>query len=192
MLIKTEEDIVKVVKQDKWMMTILTAARSLDLPDWWVCAGFVRAKVWDTLHGFSNRTHLQDVDVVYYNKSDLSEETEKELESKLKSLLPKVPWSVKNEARMHLINDLSPYISSVDAISKFPETATALGLKLDDKNNIILTAPWGIEDLLALKIKPTPLFAEDSKLFGVYLERIEKKNWKLLWPGIEEIQGRNK
>lgn len=191
MLIKTEEDIVKVVKQDKWMMTILTAARSLDLPDWWVCAGFVRAKVWDTLHGFSNRTHLQDVDVVYYNKSDLSEETEKELESKLKSLLPKVPWSVKNEARMHLINDLSPYISSVDAISKFPETATALGLKLDDKNNIILTAPWGIEDLLALKIKPTPLFAEDSKLFGVYLERIEKKNWKLLWPGIEEIQGRN-
>lgn len=191
MLIKTEEDIVKVVKQDKWMMTILTAARSLDLPDWWVCAGFVRAKVWDTLHGFSNRTHLQDVDVVYYNKSDLSEETEKELESKLKSLLPKVPWSVKNEARMHLINDLSPYISSVDAISKFPETATALGLKLDDKNNIILTAPWGIEDLLALKIKPTPLFAEDSKLFGVYLERIEKKNWKLLWPGIEAIQGRN-
>ncbi|TFI47978.1 nucleotidyltransferase family protein, partial [Diaphorobacter sp. DS2] len=126
-----------------------------------------------------------------YNKSDLSEETEKELESKLKSLLPKVPWSVKNEARMHLINDLSPYISSVDAISKFPETATALGLKLDDKNNIILTAPWGIEDLLALKIKPTPLFAEDSKLFGVYLERIEKKNWKLLWPGIEAIQGRN-
>ncbi|USK39808.1 nucleotidyltransferase family protein [Cytobacillus firmus] len=191
MLIKTEEDIVKMVKQDKWMMAILTAAKSLDLPDWWVCAGFVRAKVWDTLHGFSKRTHLPDVDVVYYNKSDLSEETEKELESKLKYLLPKVPWSVKNEARMHLINDLSPYISSVDAISKFPETATALGLKLDDKNNIILTAPWGIEDLLALKIKPTPMFAEDSKLFGVYLERIEKKNWKLLWPGIEEIQGRN-
>lgn len=191
MLIKTEEDIVKVVKQDEWMMTILTAAKSLDLPDWWVCAGFVRAKVWDTLHGFSNRTHLPDVDVVYFNKSDLSEETEKELESKLKSLLPKVPWSVKNEARMHLINDLSPYISSVDAISKFPETATALGLKLDDKNNIILTAPWGIEDLLAFKIKPTPMFAEDSKLFGVYLERIEKKNWKLLWPGIEKTQGKN-
>ncbi|MCS0655581.1 nucleotidyltransferase family protein [Cytobacillus firmus] len=191
MLIKTEEDIVKVVKQDKWMMAILTAAKSLNLPDWWVCAGFVRAKVWDTLHGYSNRTHSPDVDVVYFNKSDLSEETEKELESKLKSLLPKVPWSVKNEARMHLINDLSPYISSVDAISKFPETATALGLKLDDKNNIILTAPWGIADLLALKIKPTPMFAEDSKLFGVYLERIEKKNWELLWPGIKEFQGRN-
>ncbi|EWG13054.1 nucleotidyltransferase family protein [Cytobacillus firmus] len=188
MQIKTEEDIVKLVTQDKWMMDILSAAKSLNLPDWWVCAGFVRAKVWDTLHGFRNRTHLPDVDVVYFNKSDLREETEKELESKLKSLLPQVPWSVKNEARMHLLNDLPPYTSSVDAISKFPETATALGLKLDDKCNVILTAPWGIEDLLSFKINPTPLFAEDSMLFEVFLQRVEKKNWKSIWPMLEEIQ----
>ncbi|KAF0820737.1 hypothetical protein KIS4809_0264 [Bacillus sp. ZZV12-4809] len=188
MQIKTEEDIVKLVKEDQWMMDILLAAKSLNLPDWWVCAGFVRAKVWDTLHGFRNRTHLPDVDVVYFNKNDLREETEKVLESKLKSLLPQVPWSVKNEARMHLLNDLPPYTSSVDAISKFPETATALGLKLDDKYNIILTAPWGIEDLLSFKINPTPLFAEDRKLFEVYLQRVTKKNWTSLWPMIEEIQ----
>lgn len=188
MQIKTEEDIVKLVTQDKWMMDILSAAKSLNLHDWWVCAGFVRAKVWDTLHGFRNRTHLPDVDVVYFNKSDLREETEKELESKLKSLLPQVPWSVKNEARMHLLNDLPPYTSSVDAISKFPETATALGLKLDDKCNVILTAPWGIEDLLSFKINPTPLFAEDSMLFEVFLQRVEKKNWKSIWPMLEEIQ----
>lgn len=95
MLIKTEKDIVNLVKSDEWMMDILSSASTLKLPDCWVCAGFVRAKVWDALHGFSKRTHLPDVDVIYFDKSDLSEETEKQLESKLLSLIPNVRWSVK-------------------------------------------------------------------------------------------------
>ncbi|WP_407681687.1 nucleotidyltransferase family protein [Pseudalkalibacillus salsuginis] len=38
----------------------------------------------------------------------------------------------QNEARMYLVKDIPPYISTVDAISKFPETATALGLKINE------------------------------------------------------------
>ena len=34
---------------------------------------------------------------------------------------------------------------SVDAISELPETATSLGGKLDEKDGIILTVPWGVE-----------------------------------------------
>ncbi|GLB61881.1 nucleotidyltransferase family protein [Cytobacillus sp. NCCP-133] len=188
MLIKTEKDIVDLVSEDEWMVAILYAAKSLNLPDWWVCTGFVRSKVWDALHGFSKRTHSPDVDVIYFDKSDLSEDTEKELESKLNSLMPEVPWSVKNEARMHIINDIPPYKSSKDAISKFPETATALGLTLGEQNEIILTAPCGIEDLLALKIKPTPYFTESEKLAEIYRQRIAKKSWKSIWPGVEAIQ----
>lgn len=44
--------------------------------------------------------------------------------------------------------------------SKLPETATALGEKLDEKDNIILTAPWGIRDVIHLEVKPTPFFLE--------------------------------
>ncbi len=50
MMLRTEADIIRLVKDDKWMMKVLTAAASLDLPDWWVCAGFVRSKIWDTMH----------------------------------------------------------------------------------------------------------------------------------------------
>ena len=46
---------------------------------------------------------------------------------------------------MHVVNNMPPYSSSVNAISKFPETATALGVTLDELNNVILTAPCGIE-----------------------------------------------
>lgn len=185
MKIENEQDIIQLVKDDAWMMDILQNAKALHLPDWWVCAGFVRSKIWDTLHGFTERTPLPDVDVIYFDKSNLGERAEKQLEQKLKGMNPGIPWSVKNEARMHIVNNIPPYTSSVDAISKFPETATALGLALDERNDVVLAAPCGIEDVLNLLVKPTPYFAETKERAEIYEERIAKKNWKSIWTKIE-------
>jgi uncharacterized protein len=176
-----EQEIIQLVNEDEWMMNILVTAKSLNLPDWWVCAGFVRSKIWDVLHGFSERTPLPDVDVIYFDKSNIEEAAEKKLEEKLRSMNPNIPWSVKNEARMHLVNDIPPYKSSVDAISKFPETVTALGVTLDDENKVVLTAPCGVEDLVNLVVKPTPYFGETEEGARIYEERIVKKNWKGIW-----------
>jgi uncharacterized protein len=181
MLIKTEKDIISLVEGDEWMMGILKTAKSLNLPDWWVCAGFVRTKIWDVLHGFDEKTCLPDVDVVYFDPANTSETVEKELEGKLRNQRPDIPWSVKNQARMHLINNLPPYSSSVDAISKFPETVTALGVKLDRMNQVILTAPCGIDDVINLVVNPTPYFFETEERMHVYQERVRKKNWESIW-----------
>ncbi|MFK9090815.1 hypothetical protein [Bacillus salipaludis] len=35
-----EEKIISLIKEDQWMMKILKAVKSLNLPDWWICAGF--------------------------------------------------------------------------------------------------------------------------------------------------------
>ncbi|RUQ27667.1 nucleotidyltransferase family protein [Peribacillus cavernae] len=163
------------------MMEILDTAKSLNLPDWWICAGFVRSKIWDVLHGFSERTTIPDIDVIYFDSINIDELEEKNFEEKLKSLIPNVPWSVKNEARMHVENNMPPYSSSVDAISKFPETATALGVKLDEKDNVIVTAPCGISDVINLEVKPTLYFTETEERVEIYEERIAKKNWKSTW-----------
>lgn len=180
-MLKNEENIVEIIRDDHLMMEILKAAQSLDLPDWWICAGFVRSKIWDTLHGFTKRTEIPDVDVIYFDEKDIDELTEKTFEEKLKVKLPGIPWSVKNEARMHAVNNILPYVSSVDAISKFPETATALGVKLDGNNNVILAAPCGIEDAINLVLKPTPFFTETPERAAIYHERILKKDWKSIW-----------
>lgn len=180
-MLKNEEDIIKIISDDDQMMEILRATKLLDLPDWWICAGFVRSKIWDTLHGFGERTPTPDVDVIYFDNEDISELTEKNLEDKLRNTLPNIPWSVKNQARMHLVNHIPPYDSSIDAISKFPETATALGIKLDERENIILTAPCGIEDVIQLEIKPTLFFTETKERVAIYEERIAKKNWQSVW-----------
>jgi uncharacterized protein len=82
---------------------------------------------------------------------------------------------------MHIKSNMPPYSSSVDAISKFPETATALGVKLDEKDNVILTAPYGISDVVNLEVKPTPFFTKTKERAEIYENRIAKKNWESIW-----------
>ncbi|WP_416148008.1 nucleotidyltransferase family protein [Salipaludibacillus sp. HK11] len=178
---KSEEDVIQLVKEDQWMMGILTVANSLNLPDWWVCAGFVRTKIWDKLHGYHERTPLADVDVIYFDRGNVNKSEEKKLEKQLTEILPNVPWSVKNQARMHMINNLPPYISSVDAIAKFPETVTALGVKLDKDERVVLTAPYGIEDVIDMEVRPTNFFKRTNERIDVYEQRMMKKNWKAKW-----------
>lgn len=181
-MLKSENDIIILIQQDEWMMELLMAVETLDLPDWWICAGFVRSKVWDTLHGLSDRTNLPDIDVIYYDEHNMTEEEEKRIEENLHILVPGIPWSVKNQARMHLRNQTSPYISSVDAIMKFPETATAVAVKLDRKRQVVLAAPLGIKDLIALEVKPTPFFMMTKNRLEIYRKRMENKGWTSTWP----------
>lgn len=181
MNLKNEQDILKLIREDEWMIGILATVRSLDLPDAWVCAGFIRSKIWDTLHGFTERTPMPDIDVIYFDDANLNESDEKELEQQLHKLHPNVPWSVKNEARMHLRHGIEPYISSVDAIAKFPETATSLGLKLDVNHDLILAAPNGVEDVLHLVVKPTAFFKRNQQRLEVFEKRVAEKNWQSIW-----------
>ncbi len=183
-MINEEKEIICLIKEDRWMMQLLKDAKSLNLPDWWICAGFVRSKIWDTVHNKCVRTSLPDIDVIYYNPDNTKELEEKKYENQLKSLRPNTPWSVKNQARMHLVNKMNPYTSSTDAISKFPETATALGVKLDEFDNVLLTAPWGTHDVLHLIVKPTPYFVETEERFQIFQDRVCKKNWISIWSRI--------
>lgn len=180
MSIKNEADLISAIKEDEWMMNILRVASTLKLPDWWICAGFIRSKVWDNLHHFNDRTPIQDIDVIYFDSKNNQEDVEKEYEKRLLTVLPSVPWSVKNQARMHELNKFNPFSSSTDGISHFPETATAIGIKLE-KGKLKLTTPVGIQDLVNLEVKPTVHYIKDEKLRAVYQNRIAKKDWKSNW-----------
>lgn len=186
----TEDDILDLIKNDEWMMDILKTAKSLNLPDWWIGAGFVRSKVWDHLHNYKTRTPVPDVDLIYLDKKDFSkgaeeaEKIEKSYEEQLNKLFPGVKWSVKNQARMHLLHNHKPYRSSTEALSYWVETATCVGVKLDDKNNLVLTAPRGVYDLVNLILRPAADFSKDT---GKFEERIENKKWLTKWPKLKVV-----
>jgi hypothetical protein len=183
----TKEGIIQLIKNDIWMMNVLSIAKTLNLPDWYIGAGFIRSKVWDTLHGYSKRTSLPDVDVIYLDKTDFTaseannESTKAEIsyEKKLKKLLPEVKWSVTNQARMHLFHDTAPYISSEKALSEWVETATCVGIRLDQNNQLVLSAPRGIDDLVNLILRPISNTPEKVAMFS---QRIKDKKWLEKWP----------
>ena len=83
--------IVERIEKDDWMMNVLQAVKTLDLPDWWICAGFVRSKIWDDQHGFNKRTPLSDIDVVYFDSENISKAIEKEYERVLHEQIPGLP-----------------------------------------------------------------------------------------------------
>jgi uncharacterized protein len=177
--LSTIDDILALIADDPWRMQVLRTARQLALPDWWIGAGFVRALVWDQLHGFVQPTRLADIDVLYFDQSSLDEKIEKEQEARLATLMPEIPWSVKNQARMHLSNGDAPYSSTEDALQYWLETPTAVAVKLDARDRLDMIAPYGAEDLLALKIRPT---ASGRQRPDEFLGRVTDKGWLASWP----------
>ncbi len=175
MNLSLDHELIRIIESDKWMIEILRLVRDMHLDDCWIGAGFVRNKVWDEKHG-KDRSALNDIDVIYYDKSNRTKEDGLQIENKLRTLLPKLNWSVKNQSRMHIRNGHEPYTSCYEAISFWPETATSVAVRLNFKNQIEYIAPYGLEDLFNLIVAPTPKFD-----LTTYKKRIQKKNWKEKW-----------
>ena len=177
----TEKDILDLIKRDTWMMDVLRVAGKLDLPDWVIGAGFVRNKVWDYLHGYNKlRVDTPDIDLVYYDPNGNSQEADEELSKNLNEETC-TNWEVVNEFYAHKWNSLSPYKSTEDAISQWPETATAIGVKLED-GELRLIAPYGTHDLVNLIIRPSPRFLGGTKIVR---ERAKQKKWLEKWPKLK-------
>lgn len=169
---------LKIVQEDKEIMELLQSVEKLELSDAWICAGVLRNKVWDTLS--EDLTAVNDIDVIYFDSTDLSLDAEKVLEEKLKSKLQNQPWSVKNQARMHLKSGFSPFNSSYDGVAHFPETPTAIAVRIFN-GELEVMAPYGLEDLFEMKVKPTPYYEKNTDYHNIYVERVRSKNWKESW-----------
>jgi len=172
--------IASIIAQDPVGMKQLRAARSLGLPDWCIAAGFVRNRVWDHLHDLEP-TPLADIDVLYYDASDLSRETEQAFEARLATLEP-APWQVRNQARMHLWKGLPQHKDTADSMIYWLETVTAVGVRLEADDSLTVIAPIGTDDLLGLKCRPT---AFGRSQLEEYKARIAAKRWRELWPKVE-------
>jgi len=182
-------DVLRLIADDSWRMRVLETVRALELSDCWVGAGFVRAMVWDWLHGHAESTPLDDVDVIFFDSARIDPVVESFHEQRLAMLWPAdrpiVPWSVKNQARMHLRNGDHPYTDTSDALCHWLETPTVVAVRMDDEGELEILAPLGVDDLLTLRIAPTP-HARKRRL-DAYRERVLAKPWVRQWPKLDLI-----
>lgn len=165
------------VRNDSGRMEALTVAAAQKLPDWCLAAGFVRNLVWDKLHDFSLSTDLNDIDLIYFDQEDVSVSRDQAIEGRLRDD-SQLPWSVKNQARMHDRNMDDPYTSTEDAMSFWVEVETAVGASLADDGEIILVTPFGVKPLFHHTITLNPKRPKRAE----FEARISSKRWLQTWP----------
>jgi hypothetical protein len=168
-----------IISGDRTRWRLLDVVRSVRLPDCWIAGGFVRSAVWDHLHGRTSSLS-GDVDVVWFDPERANPSEDRKIEAVLRTLDPSVEWSAKNQARMHVRNGDAPYASTTDALRCFPETATAIAVRRSEQDHCDVAAPFGLDDLFGLIVRPTPRFADDKR--QLYDSRIQAKRWLETWP----------
>ena len=174
--------IIELINQDPTRLKALSCVKRLNLPQCYLAAGFVRNLVWDYLHSKSENTHLNDVDVVYFNENETQADMYKEYEYQLTQLMPELNWQVRNQAVMHIRNEDNPYKSTLDAMSYWPEKETALAVrKLDDNEFECITA-FGFESLFNFCITHNP-----KRKKYVFEHRISSKGWLNIWPNLTVV-----
>jgi hypothetical protein len=177
----------RLVRSEPWLLGVLAAARACGAPDCWVGGGVLRDLVWDQLHGGFDPARVRDVDVAFYDPSDLTPEADQAVEATLRRLAPQVPWDAKNQAAVHLWYQrrfgyaVEPLRSAPDGVATWPETATAVAVRLDDNDQLQITAACGLEDLLQGVCRRNPRRVSVEW----YRHRVLAKQVATPWPNVQ-------
>lgn len=175
-----------ILRADPMRWDLLEVVRALDLPDSWIGAGFARNAVWDHLHQRPPSSPAGDVDVIWYDQRRADRAEDLEQEAILRAAMPEIAWSVKNQARMHQRNGDAPYASAVDAMRYWPETATAVAVRRLGPSSCHIAAPFGLDDLFSMILKPSPSFSGEKR--RIFEDRVRTKGWVELWPHLRIVE----
>ena len=175
-----ESDLVAILASDAVRMKALADVRAMALADGWIGAGFVRDAVWDQLHGRGPLHPAGDVDILWFDPAQSKPEIDRSLEIQLKQRCSTLLWSVKNQSRMNVRNGDAAYVCVADAMRHWPETATAVAVRLSEMGDLEINAPYGLDDLFDLRLVPTPYFVTSKH--HIFQQRILQKQWLKRYP----------
>jgi hypothetical protein len=154
----------------------------LALPDWYLGAGCIAQTGWNYAYGNDLNFGIRDYDVVYFDE-DLSQSAEDAVSARVRRELAdlNIVVDVKNQTRVHTWYggrfgyDVLPYTSTADAISTWPTTATAVGVRLGPAGTTVC-APYGVADLLNCIVRPNRVQITRE----IYSGKVDR--WTRQWP----------
>ncbi len=177
-----------ILCRSRLIQTALDGAEVLQAPQWHLGGGCVAQTVWNYLARHPLDADITDIDLVYFEPQDLSEQTEGRYIHRAEevSVDLAIPVDLKNQARVHLWYErrfgrrIRPYRSIEDAISHWPTTATCVGVTRC-AGQIEVCAPYGLADLFAMVVRPNKSQVSED----VYLRKTSR--WKQCWPQLQII-----
>ena len=177
-----------MVRRSPMLATVLERWADISLPDCWLVAGALAQTVWNDAFDLPPSQGISDIDLVYFDDGDLSEEAEARHSARVRAIFSDLSvWiDVKNEARVHLWYATKfgyathPYVSTEDAITTFPTTATSIGLQ-PRSNQLHLFAPYGLTDLFGLVVRANKKQITRS----IYEAKVTR--WLAQWPRLHVV-----
>ena len=157
-----EERLARILRDDPLIARTLRVAEGLGLPDWWLVSGAVYNTVWNAQTGRPSGYGIKDIDLFYFDGSDLSYEAEDAvIRTALPSFEPAPPVEIRNQARVHLWferhfgHPCRPLRSCRDSIAQFAAETHAIGIRTRS-GRLEIHAPFGTDPLLDLTLVPNP------------------------------------
>jgi uncharacterized protein len=160
-----QDRLTQVVRASPRLMRVLEIARDLGLPQWRIVSGAVYQSVWNALTGRAADHGIKDYDLIYFDGSDISYEAEDVVIKRAAQVFPpelSPLVEVRNQARAHLWFEArfgepyAPLASADEAIGRFLAPAFAVGISLTAEGRIDVAAPFGLDDVFAMRLRPNP------------------------------------
>lgn len=159
-----ETRLVRIVRADPGLMRVLTTIRPLGLDDWRVFSGAVYQSVWNAVTGRPAGYGVKDYDLGYFDP-DTSWDAEDVVIKRVAGAFEEPFRSiveVRNQARVHLWFEQKfgePYEALTrtdEALRHFVAPAFAVGVRLEGDDTISVAAPFGLQDMFDMVLRPNP------------------------------------
>ena len=178
-----------IVRRSEPLMHVLRTLHGLALPDWLIFSGAVYQRVFNDLTGRPLDYGIKDYDVAYFEAGDISYEAEDaEIRRVAAAFEPPLREmvEVRNQARVHLWFEghfgepYAPLASSAEALTRFVSPVFAVGVRLDAGDAMTIHAPFGLDDLFAMRLAHNPTRMSPN------FDRVAASA-KARWPEIEVV-----
>lgn len=181
------QELQDIIFQDADLLKILLCLHQIN-PSAYIAAGAIRNSVWSYLHEQSYSLEQGDIDIIYFDQYD-NNHNELSIEKALKIEFQNIQWDVINQATVHTWyktehgNAIEPLTSIFQALSFWPETATAIAIRLNASGHLECIALFGLDDLLDLKLRRNKTLVSHQ----VFLQRIYSKKFLKKWPNLQHV-----
>src|SRR3954454_4181516 len=148
-------------------MHLLDRLRALALPQWRLVAGCLYQTVWNALTGRARGTGIKDYDLIYHDAADVSWEAEDAVIRRVTAATQGCvgPVEVRNQARVHLwfadrFGCAYPQLTCADeSFRYYCSVVHSIGVRLTDDGRLDVVAPFGLDDMFAMRIRPNRVLA---------------------------------
>jgi hypothetical protein len=143
------------------LMRVLTAVRDLELPDPLVFSGAIYQTVWNDLTARPPSYGIKDYDVGYFEQNLSLEAEDRVIRAVAAAFEAPIRdrVEVRNQARVHLWfpskfgAPYEPLQDTAEALTRFVCPAFAVGVRLEPDDEIVVAAPFGLDDVFAMRLR---------------------------------------